>query len=78
MVNKFEEGGMPIITCAKCNKPVDMIAVRDSIERDEKIYMVVCHGEKETTILAAKDIMESHSISGGIAFVSKPAIEAKL
>lgn len=68
------EPNTPTVTCAKCNKLVDKMIAHYNLNNDTRVYTVVCHGEHETTTLTAKDMMEAHSISGGMAFVDNLVI----
>jgi len=55
----------PII-CAKCNKPVDKVAV--SVEMLGHNYVVWCHGEMERTFLDKFTLHAADNIEPGIAF----------
>jgi uncharacterized Fe-S cluster-containing MiaB family protein len=68
------EPNTPTVTCAKCNKLVDKMITHYNLNNDTRVYTVVCHGEHETTTLTALDMLEAHSISGGMAFVGNHAI----
>ena len=56
-----------LITCYKCQRPVEKLYVEIDIATDKKKFTVFCHGEQETTYLSVDDVMDAH-VTGGIAF----------
>lgn len=59
---------LPIVFCAKCNKPVDKIYTYDDPKTRSTVYAVCCHNEEEKVVLSDEELMDVISINFGTAF----------
>lgn len=63
---------IPVITCARCKRPVDEISWMDDIStiEQERIFRVLCHGQYEVTRLSKDILIHATEIEGGVAFAT--------
>lgn len=65
---------IPEVMCAVCKKPVDTIETRRDFNRQQTIFTVRCHGEKEEVAIDDKDFIDwgaNVKIEASFAFTTK-------
>lgn len=65
---------IPVIQCAKCNRPVEMWETYFDVRDNTQKFVVRCHGESEQCTL---DMRDGGTIIEAIAFRDKGQISAK-
>lgn len=64
----------PRVQCAVCNKLVDTIETRRDFNRQQTIFTVRCHGDKEQIAIDDQDLVDwggNVKIEAGFAFTTK-------
>jgi len=64
-----DSAGPTKVQCAVCRKQVDAVENYHDPARDETVFVICCHGEKETVVLANRDTISAIEVRfDGIAF----------
>jgi hypothetical protein len=65
----------PVVMCAQCNKPVELMEMRDDFLKDEQVLRVRCHGEWDEMRVRLFDLtqemVDQLNNSQGVAFTTK-------